>query len=133
LLVVLLEQTRIDLLVFDLGIDLIGATPLQNHSGQPQVAVPYRKIGYGRLRRQSEKVFTFQNLIRVTVENLQDLDPRMLVVNLHVDLHHLKREDRRVRLVLDRDWDERAGLSVCMMQKGREGERYAGQRANNQS
>src|SRR5262245_46283473 len=117
-LVVLLKQTRIDLLVFDLGIDLIGAAFFQNHSGQSQVAVPHRETCYERSRRPGEQVFSFQNLIRMTVENLQDLDARMLVVNRHVDLHNLKREDRSVRLILDRDRDERAGLSAGLTQKG---------------
>ena len=56
-----------------------------------------------------------------------------LSADLDVDLHHLKREDRRVGFVLDRDGDERAGLGVGITQKGREGERHAGQRANNHS
>src|SRR5262249_5860439 len=67
--------------------------------------------------RQSEQVFAFQNLIRMAVENLQDLDVGMLVVNHHVDLHHLKREDRRVGFVLDRDGDKRAGLG-CRARRG---------------
>ncbi len=69
-LVVLLQQAGVNLLLFDGGVNALGAPLLHHHAGDARVAVPDGEVRHGRARREVEQVLAFEGLRRVAVENL---------------------------------------------------------------
>ena len=94
MIVILLQQSRINLLLLDLAINGVGPAFFHHHSGDAGIAFPNGKVRNRCLRWQSEQVFPFKRLRDMTVENLQNADASVLVVNQHVHFHHLQRECR---------------------------------------
>src|SRR5438128_12421345 len=67
-LVVLLQETGIDLRLLQLTIDGVGAALLKHDAGDARVRVPDGEVGDGGSGRQREQILAFERLPRVVLE-----------------------------------------------------------------
>ena len=89
--VILLQQTRIDLLLLDLTVDRVGPPLFHHHAGNPHVGIPDRKVRYGGLRWQRKQILAFKRLLCVAVEDLQHAHAGVLVIDKNIHFHRLQR------------------------------------------
>ncbi len=87
----LLQQTWIDSLHFRLLINLLRATPFQNHTRNSSHVIPNRKIGNNRPAGECKNVIPFQHAAAVIREDLTHAHARMPVIDMNVDGHLFQR------------------------------------------
>ena len=90
MLVVQMQKTRIDLLLLDLALCHVRTAFFHHYAGNSDVRVPDGEVEDRSSLRKSEQVLAFKGLCRVVVEYLHHLHTRVLVINQHIDVHHLE-------------------------------------------
>ena len=93
MLIVLLKQTRINRLLFDLAIDGVSPALLHHHARNARIIVPNGEVRNGCVGRERKQVFAFERLRGVVVVDLQDAHGRVLIIYEHIHVHDLQREN----------------------------------------
>src|SRR6185369_11291090 len=78
MLVVLLQESGIDLLLLDLTIGFVRTALFHHHAGNANVRVPDGEVEDRSCLREREQVLAFESLCRVVVEYLHHFHTRVL-------------------------------------------------------